>query len=346
VAINTVNRVDATLEVGAVSQTVQVNASAAVLQTDRADVHHDISAQTLEQVPLPPGNNFQTLMRVIPGATPPTTAHSIATNPTRSLDFSVNGTSDYGNTVRIDGVTQYNIWVPENTSYIPSSDAIETVNVTTANFSPEQGLAGGSMTNVEIKSGTNQLHGDAYEYHFDNNTEAHNFFDPNNKITRKPKDIFNQFGASIGGPIKKDKLFYFSNVEWIRQRQFATATRTIPTANMAAGDLTGLDPANGLTGNPDIVYDPTTATRMGRDDRRFTPPTIPAILPITRLVHQRPVPQHDPDQPHQSCRGQDDGSAVPGAGTIPAKRQFHGAQRQLSCRHGLLFRPVQYRRQD
>ena len=263
VVINTVNRVDATLEVGAVSQTVQVNASAAVLQTDRADVHHDLSAHTLEQVPLPPGNNFQSLMKVIPGATPPTTAHSIATNPTRALDFSVNGTSDYGNTVRIDGVTQYNIWVPENTSYIPSSDAIETVNVTTANFNPEQGLAGGSTTNVEIKSGTNQIHGDIYEYHYDNNTEAHNFFDPNRKITRKPKDIFNQFGASIGGPIKKDKLFYFSNVEWTRQRQFATRNATIPTTAMMAGDLQGNDPASGLKANADIVYDPTTGNPDG-----------------------------------------------------------------------------------
>jgi Carboxypeptidase regulatory-like domain len=263
VAANTVSRVDASLEVGAVSQTVEVNASAAMLQTDRADVHHDLTANILEEVPLPPGNNFQTLMRVIPGSTPPTTAHSIATNPTRSLDFHVNGTSDYGNTVRIDGVSQYNIWVPENTSYIPSSDAIETVNITTANFNPEQGLAGGSTTNVQIKSGTNQIHGDLYEFHFDNNTEAHNFFDPNNKIARKPKDIFNQFGASVGGPIKKDKLFYFANVEWTRQRQFATATRTIPTTNMAAGDLTGIDPANGLTGNADIVYDPTTGNADG-----------------------------------------------------------------------------------
>ncbi|TAM82748.1 MAG: hypothetical protein EPN47_08840 [Acidobacteria bacterium] len=263
VVINSISRVDATLEIGAVSQTVEVSASAAMLQTDRADVHHDLTASTLEQVPLPPGNNFQSLMRVIPGATPPTTAHSIPTNPTRALDYHVNGTSDYGNTVRIDGVTQYNIWVPENTSYIPSSDAIQTVNVTTANFNPEQGLAGGSTTNVEIKSGTNQIHGDIYEYHFDNNTEAHNFFDPNNKITRKPKDIFNQFGASIGGPIKKDKLFYFSNVEWTRQRQFATRVSTIPTTAMMAGDLRGNDPANGLARNADIVYDPTTGNANG-----------------------------------------------------------------------------------
>jgi len=263
VVINGINRVDVSLQVGEVTQTVQVNASAAVLQTDRADVHHNLSANTLEQVPLPPGNNFQSLMRIIPGATPPTTAHSIATNPTRALDFHVNGTSDYGNTVRIDGVTQYNIWVPENTSYIPSSDAIETVNITTANFNPEQGLAGGSTTNVEIKSGTNQIHGDLYEYHFDNNTEAHNFFDPNNGITNKPKDIFNQFGASIGGPIKKDKLFYFSNVEFTRQRQFATRVSTIPTNDMAAGNLQGNYAGSGLATNADIVYDPTTGNADG-----------------------------------------------------------------------------------
>lgn len=262
-AINTVNRVDATLEVGAVHETVQVTAGVAVLQTDRADVHHDLSAATLEQVPLSPGNNFQSLMRTIPGATPPTTAHSIPTNPTRALDFSVNGASDYGNTVKIDGVTDYNIWVPENTAYIPSSDAIQSVNVTTANFNPEQGLAGGSTTNVEIKSGTNQIHGDAYEYHYDNSTEAHNFFDPNHRITRKPKDIFNQFGASVGGPIKKDKLFYFSNVEFTRQRQFATRTATVPTLAMMDGDLRGNDPASGLGANSDIVYDPTTGRSGG-----------------------------------------------------------------------------------
>src|SRR5690348_16154421 len=110
VTINSVSRVDATLQIGAVSQTVEVSASAAVLQTDRADVHHDITATSLEQVPLPPGHNFQSLMRALPGVTPPTTAHSIPTNPTWALDFHVNGTSDYGNTVRIDGVTQYNIW--------------------------------------------------------------------------------------------------------------------------------------------------------------------------------------------------------------------------------------------
>ena len=134
-------------------------------------------------MPLPPGNNFESLLGTIPGINPPTTAHSIPTNPSRALQFNANGTSEYGNDIRIDGVSQFNIWVPENAAYIPSSDAIEVVNATTGNFNPEQGLAGGSTVNVQIKSGSNQIHGDVYEFHFNNNLEAHNFFDPNNGIS-------------------------------------------------------------------------------------------------------------------------------------------------------------------
>src|SRR5579864_9504344 len=222
VSINTVTRVDATLQLGAVTQSVDVSATAAILQTDRSDVHHEMTAATIENVPVPPGNNFEQLFRAIPGFNPPVSAHSVGTNPSRSLQFNVNGASSYGNDVRVDGISQYNIWVPENTAYIPSSDSIQEVNVATGSFNPDQGLAGGSSINVRIKSGTNQLHGDVYEYHYDNGLEARGFFDPKNHISRVPKDVFNQFGGSVGGPIKKDKLFFFANVEAIRQRQFAT----------------------------------------------------------------------------------------------------------------------------
>jgi len=242
VTLNTVSRVDARLELAAVTQTVEVTATAQLLQTDRTDVHHDLTAETIRNVPLPPGNNFESLFATIPGVNPPTTAHSIPTNPSRALQFNVNGTSEYGNDVRIDGVSQFNIWVPENAAYIPSSDAIEVVNVATGSFNPEQGLAGGSTVNVQIKSGTNQIHGDLYEYHFNNRLEAHNFFDPTNGITRVPKDIFNQFGGSVGGPIKRNKLFYFGNIEATRQRQFATLNATVPTLAMMSGDLRGKRP--------------------------------------------------------------------------------------------------------
>jgi hypothetical protein len=263
VTLNNISRVDASLEVGEVNQTVEVSGEAPMLQTDRSDVRHNITAETIENVPLPPGNNFESLFKTLPGVNPPTTAHSIPTNPSRALQFNVNGTSEYGNDIRIDGVSQFNIWVPENAAYIPSSDAIQVVNAVTGNFNPEQGLAGGSTVNVQIKSGTNTFHGDVYEYHFNNNLEAHNFFDPNNGITRVPKDIFNQFGGSVGGPIKRNKVFFFSNVELTRQRQFATSVATVPTLAMMNGDLSGSDPANGLTGNADIIYDPTTGNPDG-----------------------------------------------------------------------------------
>ncbi len=276
VTLNTVTRVDAAMEVGEVTQTVEVTGAAPLLQTDRTDVRHDITAETIRNVPLPPGNNFESLFATVPGINPPTTAHSIPTNPSRALQFNVNGTSEYGNDVRIDGVSQFNIWVPENAAYIPSSDAIQVVNVVTGNFNPEQGLAGGSTVNVQIKSGTNQYHGDLYEYHFNNATEAHNFFDPNNKITRVPKDIFNQFGASAGGPIKKNKLFFFSNVEFTRQRQFATHVATIPTLSMMQGDLRGADAANGLAANPYTIYDPTTGNPDGSDRKPMYATNVPS----------------------------------------------------------------------
>ncbi|MDE3178961.1 MAG: TonB-dependent receptor [Acidobacteriota bacterium] len=260
VAINTVERVDATLQLGEVTQTVQVTAAAALLQTDRGDVRHTLNSEAIENVPLAPGNNFEHLFQAIPGFNPPTSAHSVPTNPSRALQFNVNGASSYGNDVRLDGVSQFNIWVPENAAYIPSSDAIQVVNVVTNSFSPEQGLAGGSSINVQIKSGTNQLHGDVYEFHYDNALEGLPYFAPNQGITRVPKDIFNQFGGSVGGPIKKNKLFYFANIEATRQRQFATTTATVPTLAMRRGDLRGLDLEKR---NPDVVYDPATGSSDG-----------------------------------------------------------------------------------
>lgn len=265
VVINSVTRTDAALELGAVTQSVEVTAAAAALQTDRADVHHDLTATQIENIPMAPGNNYEHLFQALPGVTPPANSHSVPTNPARSLAFNTNGGSDFGNTIQVDGVTQWNIWVPEASSYIPSSDAIETVNVTTNNYNIDQGFAGGASANVEIKSGTNQFHGDAYEYNYTSALEALPFFAPQLHETRVPKDVFNQFGASVGGPIKKDKLFFFSNAEFTRDYQYGTTVQTIPDMAMRAGDERGLAGASaGLTQtNPDVVYDPTTGTSSG-----------------------------------------------------------------------------------
>ena len=289
VSLNAIDRVDANLSVGAITQTVQVTNSAPLLQTDRADVHHNLSALRIENLPMPPGNNFEQLFRAVPGLTPPSSAHSVPTNPSRALSFFSNGSSDLGNSIQIDGVSQWNIWVPENAAYIPSSDAIETVNVNTNDYNIDQGLAGGTAANVEIKSGTNQFHGDAYEYHYDNGLEALPFFAPRLHQTRVPKDIFNQFGVSVGGPIKKNKLFFFSNVEFTRDYQFATTTTSVPSAAMRAGDLRGLlGSIPGATqANPYIVYDPATGNSSG-DNRT---PIMASDNPSSPLYNALCMPQ-------------------------------------------------------
>ncbi len=269
-AYNSVGRVDVTLEVGAVTQTISVTGAPPLLQTSRADVHHNISAAEIENIPLAPGNNFEHLLQAVPGITPPTTSHSIPTNPTLALAYTSNGGSDFGNSIVIDGVSQWNIWVPEDSAYIPSSDAIQTVNVTTNSYNINQGFAGGSSTGVEIKSGTNQFHGDVYEYHYDNKLEALPFFAAHDHLTRTPKEVYNLFGGSLGGPIKKNKLFFFSNVELTRDYQFAHTNTTMPSPAMIQGDMRNLPGTPGSVlgssaTNPDVVYDPLTGNASGKN---------------------------------------------------------------------------------
>jgi len=121
VTINTITRVDVTLATGAVAESVQVTAETAALQTDRAEVRAEISKQTLVNVPIFTGRNYQHLFKMLPGFTQPRNAHSIPSNPSRSLQYEVNGTVSASNNVRLDGATQYNIWLPHITAYVPGA---------------------------------------------------------------------------------------------------------------------------------------------------------------------------------------------------------------------------------
>src|SRR5205823_4500689 len=147
---------------------VIVTGEAPDLQTDRAEVHEDVTTKELENLPVPLGRNYQQIYRTLPGFSPPVNSHSIPTNPSRALEFNVNGTSDEQNNTRIDGVSSTHVQLPHVVAYIPALESIQEVNVVTNSFDAEQGLAGGAVINVQIKSGTNDLHGSAFEYHSDN----------------------------------------------------------------------------------------------------------------------------------------------------------------------------------
>ncbi len=213
VTLNNITRSNLALEVGQVVETVSVTADASILQTDRAEVRAELNSQTLQNIPIPPGRNYQQLLRTLPGITPPSNAHSIPTNPSRALQYNVNGTNSSSNNVRIDGASQYNLFLPHVTAYVPALESIETVNVVTNNFDAEQGLAGGAAINVQIKSGTNQLHGSAFEYHDNHLTKARPWnLDARSMASRRtnPNACTTNLGARSAARSKKTNCFTLS----------------------------------------------------------------------------------------------------------------------------------------
>jgi len=278
VDVNAVRRVDVKLKVAAATQEVTVTAAPLLMQTDRADVHTNLDAQEIQSLPISSseGRSWQALYNIIPGATPTAEANSQAGNPQRAMNTNVNGGSVQTNNTRIDGVQNAYPWLPANIAYVPPADAIEMVNVVTNSFDAEQGMAGGMAVNVQIKSGTNQFHGSAHEFHTDTSLRAENYFqvqtviDPVTKASvpfRKPKDIQNQFGYTIGGPIKKNKLFFFTDFERTVERKLATVLTTVPTDALRAGDFSG---------TPTTIYDPNTGAANGTGRTAFAGNKIPA----------------------------------------------------------------------
>ncbi|PYV25662.1 MAG: hypothetical protein DMG24_08785, partial [Acidobacteria bacterium] len=160
---NDITRLNVKLEVGNVQQSITVAGEGPTLQTDRAETHAEVSSAELGNLPVPPGRNYQQLYRALPGFAPPFNSHSIPTNPSRSLEFHVNGTSDDQNNTRIDGVSSTTVQLPHIVSYVPALESIQEVNVVTSSFDAEQGLAGGAAINVQFKSGTNQVHWSLFE---------------------------------------------------------------------------------------------------------------------------------------------------------------------------------------
>jgi hypothetical protein len=268
VAVDGVVRVDIALKVGVASESVEVSAQAAELQADAADVRSQISTKELDDVPIPVNRNYQNLLVMVPGVSPPNTSSSPAANPARGEVFSANGTTQGASNTRIEGANAINSWMSHETGYVPGLEAIEAVSVSTASFDADHGLAGSASINVTLKSGTNQIHGSAFEYNQNNALKADPFFLPAGQS--KPKFIDNQTGGTLGGPVVRNKLFYFVSYDGQFDRQFASQIVTVPTAAIRSGDMSG-------SSTP--IYDPFTgsATGTGRT------PLPGNLIPQTRL---------------------------------------------------------------
>ncbi len=281
VTINSITRLDVTLQLGNVAETVEVSAQAFSLQTDRAEVRSEVTAKTLADIPVPGQRNYQALFVTLPGITPPGTPHSVGSNPSRSMSWNTNGVNRAANNTRIDGASATNVWLPHIASYSPALESIETVNIVTNSFDAEQGLAGDAAVTVQVRSGSNGIHGAGFWYHQGNWSQSRPFFQPANQSI--PKFVYNQRGGRIGGPIKKDKIFYFGSYEWSTDRRFASRLNTVPTADMRAGNMAAAST---------IIYDPSLGNADGSGRVPFPGNVIPSdrIDPLARRILNDLVP--------------------------------------------------------
>jgi hypothetical protein len=287
VAQNDVSRVVAQLEVGALTESVTVTTEAALLKTDRADVSVNLKPADVVNLPLNQYRNYQALMNLVPGATPVGFQNAQTDTPGRSLTTNVNGTNRNNNVTRIDGAASINVWLPHHAGYVAPAETIETVNISTNSFDASQGMTGGAAVSVATKSGTNQVRGSAFFFRNQSNWNARqNYF----SAADNPEGSTNILGGTVGGPIKKNRLFYFGGWERNKEQNSRITTLTVPTAKMRTGDYSEV-----LAFNPNFrLYDPATGNPTTGADRAIFPG---AVIPSNRfssigqnIIGQYPLP--------------------------------------------------------
>ena len=240
-AVNEVTRVDLALRVGPLTQEVTVNAITPVLTTANATLGGVVDNQKLRELPLK-GRNPYSLVALVPGVRPSAGLNDLPVDQISTAYASINGARANQNEYLLDGAP--NSAPAQNQPVVfPSADAVEEFKVDTSGYSAEFGRAGGGVFNVVTKSGGSQFHGDIYEFFRNDKLDAKNFFAGLGDL--KPKYRFNQFGASLGGPVmvpkvydgRKKGTFFFINYEGARVVQGVTFTATVPTEQQREGDF-------------------------------------------------------------------------------------------------------------
>jgi hypothetical protein len=258
-------RTDILLQLGSLSEEVYVTSETPLLKTDAADVDAVISEKEVVELPLN-GRNFLQLATLVPGTISNASTDGVLAGNGGGVQ--TNGADTNANNITLDGIENQDFLVPRIGIKL-SPDAIAEFKVITANYSAEYGRAAGAVINAVTKSGTNQFHGDAFYFVRNDALDAHNYFDaPGSKL---PPFHQNQFGVTFGGPIIKNKTFFFGSYEGFRLALGQTDKAILPTTAQENGDFSS-GPA---------IFDPdTTQVVNGQIVRTQFPGN---IIPVDRI---------------------------------------------------------------
>ena len=287
--VNQTARFDFQLEVGNVSESVEVRASNPLIESDTSSIGQVVEQRQVAELPLN-GRNFVQLATLGPGVTGVGFgSRGTIMSGTRPDDLRpgseifANGNREGSNNFLWDGIDN-NERLTLSIVLRPSVEAVREFKIQTSLFTADQGRNSGATVNVITKSGSNQFHGSAYDFLRNEKTDARNFFSAIRPTLRQ-----NQFGGSLGGPIIKNKLFFFGNYEGFRRSQQRTFVNTVPTEAMRLGNFSGVrDIFDPLT----LRADPTAATGFTRQP--FANRQIPAnrFDPVmSKLLSAYPLPQ-------------------------------------------------------
>ena len=248
-------RADVAMVLGDVTQSVEVQAAAPLLQTENANLSQVVDTRAVEELPVN-GRNILNLAAMVPGVVPQGTTDGNALtgkNVFAAGNYQIGGGIANQSATYYDGVPA-NAGVGNLTVMVPSPDAISEFRVQTNSNSAEFGRYAGGVVNVTSKSGTNEFHGSAYEFFRNKLLNANTFF-ANANDTGKPAFTQNQYGLTGGGPVKKDKIFFFAAWEGYDSRQGSTFLATVPLPAMYGGDFSGYKNSSGAV---IPIYDPLT----------------------------------------------------------------------------------------
>jgi outer membrane receptor protein involved in Fe transport len=229
-------RVDFTLSVGQQAEVVEVTADAAaqILRTEDASLGVVIGEGQIDALPVK-NRNFMALAQIVPGATEALVGNQNTLGRAQPLNLSVHGQRHFDNNIRLDGVSIIAGFVNAST-FIPSLESLKEVSVQTGQYSAAYGMYSGAQVDMVVKSGQNAFHGNAFGNLRHDALNAKGYFDQGDK----PPFSHGQYGATLGGPIKKNRTFFFVGWEGSRLRREATGQASVATDRMRAGDFSEL----------------------------------------------------------------------------------------------------------